>query len=243
MIDLEKIILEETKYIGSDIKNSISASQVTTEPLQQYLKWKYGNIEDDKVGQNTLGSILHLGMEQILKEKSALTEYSMEYKLWNDWTITGTADLIVDGAIYDYKFTKEYSRKMWLKDKENHQYTIQLNTLRYLWKQLPSDIKTEPKMYIVWFIKDAKQGEPTMIIDEVPLIKHIEDILIDATNELRQWVENDIEPPVCKDKWTRKIKGNTVHTKCMYYCSYNKVCPHYNPDSYNNKRASINNLI
>ena len=56
-MNLEELILDRTKYVGSGIVKSISASQLTTEPLAWWLKYKHGNINDTKIGQNTIGSI------------------------------------------------------------------------------------------------------------------------------------------------------------------------------------------
>lgn len=220
--EFETKILDATKYTGSGIKKSLSASAVGNEVLQNWLRVKYGIVDDTELGQNTLGSILHLGMEKVFEEDKYKTEHSMK-RMLGDYAITGTADMITDKCIYDYKLTKNYTVKMWNKEPETHGYTIQLNVLRWI---LDGDGSLgDHDMKLVWFLKDANatKDEPNMIISKVPKI-NIEPIIQEAVNELDGVLD---VPAKCKDLWPRKIKGATVNMKCKYYCSYNKVCPHY----------------
>ena len=219
---IKEKILKSTKYIGSGIEQSISASSVGNETCQNWLRAKHGIINDTEVGQNTIGSILHLGMETMFKDTVYSTEKNFSKKL-SDYTITGTADLVTDDCIYDYKLTKNYTYKMWIKDQLTNGYTIQLNVLRWLAES--NDPSTKFSMKLVWFLKDANatKDEPNMIISDVPIID-IEPIIQQAIDDIKGVLD---VPPKCKDLWMRKVKGTNVPFKCKYYCSYNKVCPHY----------------
>lgn len=216
MLSITQKILEACKYTGSGIEKSLSASSVGNEVCQNWLKQKHGIIDDTKVGANTLGTILHLGMEQIFKD-DGLVEHAMKREL-DDYTITGTADLILDGCIYDYKFTKNYTLKKWREDKEGNTYTKQLNVLRWL-------SGDDLDMKLIFFLKDANdaKAEPHIVIEDVPVID-IEPVIQQAVNDLKSVLD---QPPKCKDVWMRKINGVNKPSRCMFYCSYSDVCPHY----------------
>lgn len=221
---IKETILGATKYVGSGIEKSLSASSVGNEVCQNWLKQEYGIIDETEIGQNTLGSIFHLGMEKMFEGSAFDTEFAMHKKL-GDYSITGTADLIdtKSNCIYDYKLTKNYTYKMWSKEPLTNGYTVQMNVLKWLAERTYPEKKFDMKL--VWFLKDAvaTKDEPNMIISEVPAID-IEPIIQAAVDELKGVLD---VPPKCKDLWMRKVKGVNVPMKCKYYCSYNKVCPHY----------------
>ena len=265
--NLEKQILDETKY-KSGFNNThdayvISASMVAKEPLQNYLTIVHGSHDDKKIGDNTLGTVFHKGMENIIMEartpgkayteggEMVLSEHSMHTTLENGWILSGTGDLVVRGkeltsSIHDYKLTKSYALKMVNKDIVNHDWSKQVQVLDLLHKkEAPADAK-HSELFLEIFIKDAKaiENENTYNQVKVPNINHevLEAEIVGITNELQQFIENGEIPPECKDTWKRKLKnGTTIATKCALYCSHGAagVCPYYRPDT----RESVARIV
>ena len=264
---LEKEILNGTKYKSgftpSDDEYTISASMIAKEPLQNYLTIIHGSHNDKKIGDNTLGSVFHAGIEQIILNATnkdtnetrdgeyALSEYAMNYKLKNGWILSGTADLILRGenlrsSIHDYKLTKSYALKMINKNIVNHDWSKQLQILDFLHKKESPPEASYSDLYLEVFIKDAKsiEQEKTYNRINIPNENHevLEAKIIGITNELQQFIENGEIPPECKDTWKRKLKnGTTIATKCALYCSHGAagVCPYYRPDT----RESVARIV
>jgi len=189
MVDVKQLILDGTKY-ESGYKNEedkyvISASMVANDPLQNYLSIVHGKGEDMDIGDNTLGSVFHLGMEHIMRKKRAEDEITLTHangqvigveqsyhsELPNGWIVSGTADLVTEEvpgvfAIHDYKLSKSYAKKMMKKELYTHNYTIQLQVLDFLFRRergRPSIINENIRLYCEFFVKDAKaiEKEPT----------------------------------------------------------------------------------
>jgi len=273
MYDLEKDILEATAYksgyVNEEDKYVISASMVAKEPIQNYLSILHGKIEADKVNDATLGSVFHKGMEEIMlnkqlkdigeKDSSVIwgIEHSMHTELSNGWILSGTADLVVETIpghfeIRDYKLTKSYAHKMFLKEKYGHEYTKQLQVLEALFregKKRPKIIEGQTTLVCDYFVKDSKaiEFEVSHRPEQVPNKEGIEDVrasevtlmeVVEITNSLQAYLESGEVPPECQDKWLRNVKGVTIPSKCVLYCSHNKVCPYYDA----NTRTTTNRL-
>ena len=189
MVDIKQLILDGTKYesgyTNDEDKYVLSASMVANDPLQNYLSIIHGKGVDSDIGDNTLGSVFHLGMQMIMDRQldtdmMMLThtngqvlgvESSMHTELPNGWIVSGTADLITEEepnvfAIHDYKLSKSYAKKMMKKELYTHNYTIQLQVLDFLFRQdenRPTVINDNIKLYCEFFVKDAKAmaQEPT----------------------------------------------------------------------------------
>jgi len=228
-----KKILENTRYSGKNKKNQkiISCSQIGSEPQQVLLAYKYGVIEQNDIGQNTIGTLVHKGLEHsFIKEANIHTEYSMEMLLKNGWILSGTADRIDlnNDVIVDTKVTKTYTIDM-IKKEPMHQYRLQLNGLRILaeyWYKKPF------KMLLEIFNKqggyDVRSGETIPDLTYIEVEKIDDDIVLSNINDLIQFIENGVEQK-CSDVWLRKVKGDIIPLRCLKYCSYNKVCKFYNP--------------
>lgn len=253
---VENIIRNGTRYVSGskdyipEDALFISASQVGAEPLQIYLRIMYGSQEKDDITDATLGTILHHGMEKIVNEQAQAlyeesgieidTEVPMHIQLPNRWYVTGTADLVVKNGnnleIHDYKFTKYYALKKfeeeklsWHQGASPHQYTLQLNTLRYLAEKMAL-VDGEVSMHIDYFIRDANKlkSEPVHRMVEPPKLNEIENILIEKTNEIQEYIVNAQVPPVCSDLWPRKMNGTFIpDVKCQFYCDMKHVCPYF----------------
>ncbi len=265
--NLEKDILEATKYtsgyVNREDKYVISASMIGKEPLQNYLSILHGKIEADRVNDATLGSVFHKGMEEIMgakvgeDEQIYAVEHSMHVELSNGWILSGTADLITEPTrgnfeIRDYKLTKDYAHKMFMKEKFNHDYTKQLQVLEALFRRgtaRPVLINGPITLVCDYFIKDAKaiNYEKSHRPEQVPNVVGTKDVnasdvtlaeAVKITDSLQSYIESGEVPPECKDNWTRNIKGVTIPTKCELYCSHKNHCPYYNPGT----RNSVNLL-
>lgn len=250
-LELEQIILDACAYGREPLEERISASQILNDDLQIVLSYKYGSIEDTEIGDNTIGSICHLGLENIFKGKdNFLVEHTSEYVV-NDIAISGTADLVdTEGKIiYDYKVTKNYTRKMFQKDcKEplKSAYIVQLNINRWL---IEKQSKESYDVALPWFLKDSKKinGEKAFYIDEVPKIDDIdlEELVLQKTEVLNNYIEHKEMPGKCSDLWTRKDKaGNVIDTRCELYCGFKNVCPYRNnKGSYSQDKRKVDELL
>ncbi len=252
MYDLQKTILEATAYqsgyVNKDDKYVISASMVGNEPIQNYLSIIHGKVASDKIDDSTLGSVFHRGMEDIMHEKRGSgnspiygIEHSMHVDLSNGWVLSGTADLVInekdaDFEIRDYKLTKSYAHKMFLKEKYSHNYTKQLQVLEALFREGDNRPQAINKVTLIcdYFVKDAKavDYELTHRPEVVPNKEGTEDVrasevtlaeVVQITDSLQGYLEGGEVPPECTDKWIRNVKGVIVPTKCVLYCSHNKV--------------------
>ncbi len=177
-------------------------------------------------------------------------EHSMHVELSNGWILSGTADLVVEPTlnhfeIRDYKLTKGYAHTMFLKEKYGHDYTKQLQALEALFREgnkKPKVIEGQINLVCDYFIKDAKaiefevshrpelvpnkEGTDDMRAAEITLAE-----IVAITDSLQGYLEGGEVPPACTDLWIRNVKGVIVPTKCVLYCSHNKVCPYYNADT------------
>ncbi len=268
IFDLEKDIVNSTKYVSGykndEDKYTISASMVANEPLQNYLSIIHGKINGDTIDDTHLGSVFHRGMETIMQERGEegtspvwATEYSMYVTLSNDWILSGTADLILEPTpgnfeIRDYKLTKSYAHKMFLKEKYSHSYTKQLQVLEALFREGENRPEVIENITLVcdYFLKDAKaiEYEASFRPEVIPDKAGTEDIrasevtlmeVVEITNVLQAYIEAGEIPPICKDRWPRNIKGQIIPTRCALYCGYKNVCPHYNPDT----RQEVSRLV
>lgn len=232
---MEKI-LEKTQYQGNTEAGvkAISASDFGNDILQIWLRYKYGVPEKTEIGQDTIGTLFHFGVEQILKDE-AETEVSMELEMQNSWKLTGTADIILENAIYmcDIKLTKSYTIERVEKEQE-HQYVWQLNVYRYLYEKLHGK---EMQMYLIAFLKDGgydfrkMENKPSLRVVQIPYISDIkiEEKFKEITEDIEKYEELGVEPPQCKDLWFRKVRGKSVPVRCMQYCAYKDKCKYFNP--------------
>jgi len=231
---ITKKILNKTQYGGNKEPKvrAISASDFGNDLLQIYLRYKYGVPDNDMFGQDTIGSICHLGLQQILED-----DYESEKKfnviMDNGWSLTGSIDLlnVNNKEIIDIKVTKQYTVEKVLKDND-HQYIWQLSVYKYLVDRYYNsnfDIK------LLFVLKDGGYDFRKMVIkpslellDIEPKSKEeVENRFYEITNALEQYIELDEYPQQCSDLWWRKTKNGSIPVRCEQYCSYKDKCPYY----------------
>ena len=240
-IEIEKLLINRTKYQGNAEPNrkAISASEFGSEMLQIWLRQKYGVIENKEFTQSTLGSIMHLGVQELLKD-----EYDCEVECEicmndEDWMLTGSIDLLNDKEIIDIKVTKSYTMQKVLED-PNHQYVWQLSVYRYLMWVIEGKVLDTKLLFLfkdggVDFRNMTTIPSFKLVEIEPKSFKEVEGKFNEIVNELKRYDELNLKPPQCKDLWFRKTKDGSIPMKCEYYCGYKNVCPYYkvNPNKIN----------
>lgn len=217
----------------SENEKHISASSFPNETLEIWFGI-HGYEREEKLSDATLGSLVHLGMERIFTEENYKTDmrYIIEQRYASTidgMLVSGSPDLIdtKDKIIYDYKTSKNYSKKMLAKEGKYHRYAIQLAIYKWL---ISPTLGEDYTCKILWIMKDssAPKGEPVFVEQEIEIMtmSEIQDYMSEKIKVLNAY-DKDNMPSKCKDLWTRNINKSLVNTKCHYYCSYKKVCPHF----------------
>jgi len=234
---IEKII-EKTQYQGNNEPNikQISASQFGDELLQIWLRYKYGVIPNEKFTQSTIGSLVHIGIQELIKNEPEMEiEKDVLVKFSNGWSLSGSIDIVdnKEKVIYDIKVTKQYTISQ-LKKEPKHHYIWQLSVYRYLMKELTGS-DYDIRLFAVlkdgsdFNVRDGHATPHYEIIDLEPIsYKEIEKRFNEIVEQLESYEQIGSYPEQCKDLWIRKLKnGNTIKMKCEVYCAYKDVCPYY----------------
>jgi len=228
-------ILEKTQYSGNKEPGvkSISASDFGNDLLQIYLRYKHGVPNNTEFGQDTLGTLVHLGIQSIFDEDGILIEPKFEKKFDNGWNLTGSIDILnlKDKEIIDIKVTKQYTIEKILKE-PNHQYRWQLSVYKYL-AEKEYNLKFSTKLLLV--LKDGGYDFRKSVINpSIELLEiepmsseQIEDKFYEITNKIEEYEKLGEYPPICSDLWWRKTKEGSIPIRCKQYCSYKDVCPYY----------------
>jgi len=136
-VDYSKQILKELQYSGNNKpeQKEISASMVGSDLQQCLLRYKHGTIPSESIGQSEIGSLVHLGLNNIDFGDKVLREYNIKM-LYKDWTISGTVDRIdlENQMITDTKVTKTYTIQS-IENDDMHPYRLQVNLYRILAEQ------------------------------------------------------------------------------------------------------------
>ena len=198
--------------------DKLSVTEITGgEPLQIALTRKHSDeISRDKITQATIGSIFDLGFKNMGFEPERI-------KIDIDgFTVSGEPDIFQDGVLVDNKLTKKYALKMWEKEKEKHQYTLQINFYRMMLENQGKEVKD---MQIAWWIKDqsdVKAGDPQALVEtKVP---HIEDSkLLDIARGVHEEARGILEGKILTQKCNNTF-GNDM--RCKSYCDVKEFCPY-----------------
>jgi len=246
----EKMLLKASEYSGRQGHNEkiFSASMLGNDVLQNYLKIKYPPSKQHKFRQNSLGSIYQLGVDNAVKlwnndkkiedYKSALR---LEYKLSNGWIISGEIDQIdwENKIIFDNKMITETRISKIKKDGKNDSYSLQLSVYRFLMnKKYEKDFKCAIASINKTFSDYRSNKADLLTFIEVETLEpdETERLLLNKTNELDKYLDNDIEPDECENKyWFRKGMVNKP-MRCLLYCDYSKHCKFYN--DYKNRNGN-----
>ena len=226
-----KEILKATEYNGNSESRvkEISASMMSGDLQQSLLRYKYGVIKNNKIDQSEIGSLVHLGLENVFFGDKVRTEYavSMDYK---GWKLTGTIDRLDkdEKMITDIKVTKTYTIESILKDLM-HPYRLQLNMYRIL---VENQRQEKYNMQLEVFDKQGgynyRKGKEIPSLVYIPIEKIDDEIIFNRINEIIEFIEIGSEKR-CDDVWYRRIGEQTIATRCELYCQYKYVCSKYNP--------------
>ena len=229
--DYTKKILKATKYSGNSKKNQkeISASMIGSDLQQCLLRYKYGIIENQNVKQNTLGSLVHLGLSHVDFGDEVKCEYPVSIK-YKDWTILGTIDRVdfKSHIITDIKVTKTYTIQSILKD-DVHPYRLQVNMYRILLKKLTGvDFDMQLEIFDKQGGYNYRKNETIPDLVYLPIEKIDDEIIWNRVDEIIEFIKIGQEKQ-CSDVWLRKVVSETIPTRCELYCLYKQVCKKYNP--------------
>jgi len=227
------ILINETNYGGNKDKENkaISCSQLGSDPQECLMRYKHGVIDENKFGQNSIGSLVHMAIESIFKHRDDFkTELALSMPIYEDWLLTGTMDLfdVKNNTVYDIKVSKTYTLQK-LKEEPRHNYKLQVNGYRML---LEDNGYKDVQMKILFINKEggfnARKNEdiPSIEIVDVEYAEngYIEDMVKEYVNFIQMGKEKK-----CDDVWVRNVKGKSMPMKCFKYCSYNNLCTQYNP--------------
>jgi len=233
-----KKIIEKTQYQGNNKPNvkQISASQFGNELLQIWLRYKYGVPEKNDFNQATIGTLVHIGIQELIKTEPEIeTEKDVLVKFSNGWSLSGSIDIVdnKEKVLYDIKVTKQYTITL-LRENPKHHYIWQLSVYRYLMKELTGsdyDIKLLAvlKDGSDFNIRNGYSVPHYEIIDLEPIsYKEIEKRFNEIVEQLESYEQIGSYPEQCKNLQIRKLKnGNIIKAKCEILCSYKDVCPYY----------------
>ncbi len=234
-------VLKATEYGGArePERKRLTASGLSTPMLQEYLKYMHGVPNNKEIDATTIGSLGHLACEQLLQNLSGIqTEVSLSHKFDNGWELSGSMDVVnlQHRWIGDFKFTKFGAGtkvKAAIKSGKHHDYIVQLNVYRYLYKKIH---EVDMKMRLYMFYKDGgvnyKTGGdiPHNEIIEIPLISDFEitEMFMDKVKALEGYIELNETPSKCTDIYHYSNKaGVNRDLRCELWCSYSDVCPYY----------------
>ena len=250
----EQMLLDASKYSGNSEpgKKSFSASQLGSDMLQIYLKYKNGSKETTKFGANTIGSIYQLGVdvaadtwnENLVGSDDYTSAKRIKQMIDNGWEISGEMDQIDNEykVIFDNKVSTATTIKKIREEGKMHGYALQLGVYKWLmWKETGEIYKTALPVVDKGHshFKTNKNECLEFIEVETYSPEEIERMLYEKTNELQEYIDLDQAPGECQNLWIMARKGQKAkRMKCMYYCDQNKNCKYYNVD-----RVAINELL
>lgn len=244
--DYEKMLLEASGYSGNRKAGQkiISASSLGNDDLQLFLDYKHGKKEDTKFEASNLGSIFQLGVDlacenhradRVLADKDRQYNWAQRYthELPNGWTVSGEIDQedLINKVIIDNKVSTQTALRKVKSEGKDHQYALQLAVYKYLiWKTRGEHFEGA----LAFIDKAASYFKPTSgdtmnYVDvETYNYEEIEAMLIEKSNKLQEYIDLDVEPDICANRFPFTSKGVTKPMRCLYYCSFNDKCKHFN---------------
>ena len=244
---VKEIILQATRYEREPGELRFSASMFSSTDLQNYLTILHGAQDSLEIDQSVIGSVFHLGMETLMKErypKSDGIEQQISYDRPDGWSVTARMDWFDTStnvfSIHDWKLTKKYAGTMLKKDM-NHPYRRQVNVARHI--MVKNGSQHPMAMFIHMFYKDQDQLKGDLGYEAVNVgeIRDIEQQIDAKIKSLNGFIESGTEPPECtnEEKWFRKTKaGITIPSRCNLYCGAKDFCPYYKKPSLSTAAAT-----
>ena len=244
---IENILLAAAEYTGNmdSGKKQLSASQLSSNDLEIYLKYKHGGNKSTQFEANTFGSIYHLGAELAFKDvPNTETEMSLSFMLDNGWLITGSIDLVLkDFKVFaDHKTTTKTSIEKNIKAGKHGQYAMQMAVYKFLlakngYGEYENVLPIVDKGFS--YYKPNKFNQLTFLQVETHSLEDIEAMLYEKTNRIQEYIDLDIPPEACADRFPYRPKGGKFrHMKCLFYCDQRDACPVYAEE--NNKKYNSN---
>ena len=231
---IEQVLVTAAKYSGNQQshKKQLSASQLGNDDLQIYLKYMHGGKDSSHFEANTFGSIYHLGAEVAFKDiPGAETEVPLQYALSNGWLITGTVDLLWDKykMIADHKTTTATSIGSTVKDGKHSSHGLQMAVYQWLlWKNRNISNYTAVLPMVdksFSYFKKNKYNQLNFIIIDTHSMEDIEQMLLDKTNQLQQYIDLEQQPPECENLfWYGPKGGRRKKMRCLHYCDQADHC-------------------
>jgi hypothetical protein len=221
---LEKDILSLTQYSGDKSSGkTLSASSWHDDHLQIFYKCKFGTPDDTVIGGNTLGSLVHLGLEQ-LSSDNVETEKRFTLPFGDEWNASAMLDYINHDkkVIVDFKITKRYTLQKFNQDSG---YAQQLRFQKMVSKL------SDYKIFVAMFLKDYEgdfRSARTKCFNYVEIEdRNIKADVAETMTELNYYLDTDTEPPECKNLFWGREDGKNVRKRCKYYCNYSSICKYY----------------
>ena len=222
---LLKTMLEKTTYSGSleSKQKHISASSFNLEPMQLYLRYKYGDIKvEDKFNESSLGSIFQLGIDSILNENNQF-KYAIrrEITLDNNWSVSGEIDASDEDNKYIYDF-KLLNQRGYDKSIKKQSYISNMSIYKYLFQDYN-------EFFLFAINKQGKSIKSPIysivdITDKLWSWNDTEKKLLDITNNIESWIKDPDSIPEC-NIWEYGKDKHKRPAKCSIYCSWSKICP------------------
>ena len=237
-MNVRKVIEDYEYYDGKKAERKLSASQASKDLLELYL-YHTEEAQPSVFGKGEIGSIFHLGMEEMFKsqprvvEGEAVQEVRQQKTLSNGWVIDGKSDMVdfTDDIIYDWKGMSASAYAVLRTNKRTHRVNMQMAVYRWLFGVSYAETHC--------FITNWDPCNPDHPATAYQIFKpdmyepeEIEALLIDKTDLLDAHLAALKIPPKCTDVMPRRLRDGTfVNSKCMYYCNYSHVCKRKRDDS------------
>jgi hypothetical protein len=219
--------------------------------LPLYLKYKFGYDKVKKIEKSTVGTLMHMGLEQVFKShQDYIVEKKLSAELDNGWKLTGSIDVINpdDGYLIDWKHI-ELDRI--LEDiKKNGKYAgyaLQMGVFKAL-AQLEYNKPFKAYLGVFdptqsYFAKDTP--EDVFSLTEVKTFQPEEmlEIATEKTDKLNEYIDLNTEPPQCENLlWSRK-HGKARPMKCKRYCNVSDNCGYAEKFKPKNPSSVIQDLL
>ncbi len=238
-MNVRKVIEEYPYYDGVAAPMKLSASQISRDVLELYLA-ATEDSESGAFGKGNIGSIFHIGMEEMFKtqprviEGEAMQKIRRSRELPNGWIIDGKVDMLdfIDMIITDWKGLSASAYNTFKKNDRDHRINMQMAVYNWLFG---GDFGCEAHCFITnW--DPCNETHPATAYQimkcEIYEPEEIEEIMMNKTAELSRYLASKKVPPKCKELMPRRLKsGSFINSKCEFYCNYAHVCSRKRDDT------------